>query len=160
MRNRLGRARLGSIASALVVLAFVLAYIATGYFTLEEASRRVPILVGVVTVLLLAVELARQSLLGGESAAPVRVETNRHTEEHGTRGKEWQVLLSVAAAIAGIYLFGFMIAIPAYLVGAIKLVGQRPLRVAVLTAFFTTTTIYVAFELLLSYELSAGLLFN
>ncbi len=160
MRRLFGRAHAGSIISALVILAFVLAYITIGYITLDEASRHVPILAGLVTVFLLAVELARQGLSSSESPAPETMTNHGHTESPDLPGKEWRVLLSVAAAVTAIFLVGFLIAIPVYLVGAITLVGRRPLRVAVLTALVTTATIYGAFELLLSYELFPGILFS
>ena len=160
MSRLFGRAHAGSIISALVILAFVLAYITIGYVTLDEASRHVPILAGIVTVFLLAVELARQSLSSSEAPTPDAMTNHGHAESADTPGREWYVLFSVAAAVAGIFFVGFLIAIPTYLVGAITLVGRRPLHVAVLTALVTTATIYGAFELLLSYELFRGILFS
>jgi len=154
------RTRTGSLIAALVLLAFVGAYMLTGYLTLDEASRKVPMLAGIVTVLLLGLEILRTITPSRRSGSGVTVAPG-HDSGHGpVLVSESRVLGSVIAGVAGVYLLGFLIAIPLYLAAAITLVGGKPLRIAVLTALLTTASIYVAFELLLSYRLFGGVLFS
>jgi hypothetical protein len=70
------------------------------------------------------------------------------------------VLSSVVALVAGFYLVGIVIVLPLYLVGAITLIGGKPLRLALAIAIATTAAIYAAFELLLSLRLFPGILFG
>lgn len=144
----------GSIAAALAILAFVVAYMADGYLTLDPASRNVPLLAGTVTIVLALVELARSITVRRRLPAPADASSG------APRGREWQVLASVAGAIAGVYLLGFLVAIPVYLGVAVGLIGGRSWRAAAVTAALTTVAIYVAFELLLSYRLFAGVLLS
>lgn len=150
----------GSLAAALVLLTFVGAYMLTGYLTLDEASRKVPILAGIVTVLLLGLEIFRTLARAGPDDAGDRGIPNPVASHGPAQVSEALVLGSVIAAVAGVYLFGFLIAIPVYLIATITLIGRKPVRTAVLTALLTTASIYVAFELLLSYRLFGGVLFS
>jgi putative tricarboxylic transport membrane protein len=142
----------GPIGVPLVLIVFVLAYLAVALLTLDRASRNVPLLAGGVTLALLALELFRtwsdRRPAPGDARAP----------EH--QRAELTVLLSVAAGIAGIVLIGFLAALPLYLIGAIWLIGRRTLHAAVATALLTTLAIYLVFESVLSYRLFPGVLFS
>ena len=159
MKSRASRTAIGSVIAALILVGLVIAYLTTGYLTLDEASRRVPLLAGFVTLGLLVFDLARELRKLAVPARPGGIPTHSEPPSAGA-SLEWRVLASVALGVAGIYAVGFLIAIPAYLVAAITLIGGRPLRVAAITALVTTATIYIAFELLLSYRLYPGLLFS
>lgn len=149
-----------SVVPAIVLLICVAAYMADGYLTLDPASRNVPLLAGAVTIGLLLAELLRAGLTRRHTASPILAASRRDRGIVAARGKEWQVLLSVAAVIGGIYLLGFHIAIPAYLVIAIRLIGRRSWRTAALTAILATAAIHGAFEQLLAYRLFPGVLFS
>jgi hypothetical protein len=145
--------RRSALAAAGAILAFAIAYMAVGFLTLDPASRTVPLLAGTVTVGLLLVELTRLS------RAPVASARRTESPEPATP-REWRVLSSVVALVAGFYLVGIVIVLPLYLVGAITLIGGKPLRLALAIAIATTAAIYAAFELLLSLRLFPGILFG
>lgn len=151
--------RVGPIVAASIILVFVAAYMATGYLTLDRASRAVPLLAAMVTVGLLCVELLKRARPRGAAETSRRIHAVRQSRPAGGTATEWRVLLSILLLVAGIYLLGFLITIPIYLIGTITLLGRKPLPVAVITAALTTVAIYGAFEVLLSYRLFAGVLF-
>ena len=140
-----------SLVAAALILVFTLAYLAVGYLTLDPASRSVPILAALVTTALLCLELFRLGQQRGSSGIePIDV----------AHRKAWPVLLSVAALVAAIFLAGFLVAIPLYLLATIAFIGRQPLRLAFTIALTATAAIYGVFELLLSYRLYSGVLLN
>jgi len=143
----------GALATSVTLLAFIAGYAATGYWTLDPASRAVPLLAAGVTAVLIAIELGKRVATRARQSAP-------HDESPVDRRHELRVLASVVAAITGIYLVGFLIALPVYLAVAIAWLGRQPWRVAIATAALTTAGIYLAFEIVLSYRLFAGVLFS
>jgi hypothetical protein len=160
MKRVLTRAQTEPLLAASVILLFVIAYAVVGYLSVDPASRRVPLLTGGVTSLLIVVEILRQCLKKNAGAKEAKGDSSdAHAPATTLRG-EATVLLSIAGVVTGIYLLGFLIAIPFYLVAAITLLGRRPVRTAVITAALTAIAIYVAFEVLLSYRLFAGVLFS
>jgi hypothetical protein len=143
----------------LVLLVLAGGYLLTAYLTLDAASRRVPALAAATTLLLLVFELLRslqrrRQRLGAYD--PVPPEAPPRAKPAG----ELAVLLSVAAFIAGIYLFGFLIALPLYLLGAIAVLGGRSWRAAVLAALLTSAGVWAAFRIVLSLRLFPGVLFS
>lgn len=143
--------RIESHSAAALILAFTLAYLTVGYLTLDPASRSVPILAALVTTTLLCIELFR---LGR------RPPSSGNESVDVAHRKAWPVLLSVAALVGAIFLAGFLIAIPLYLLATIALIGRQPLRLAFTIALTATAAIYCVFELLLSYRLYGGILLD
>jgi len=142
-----------ALATSLVLLIFVCLYAATGYWTLDPASRAVPLLAALVTAVLIVCELVKR----------IRVRAPAGEQSHDrSAGVSYEllVLASVVAAVAGIYVVGFLVALPLYLALAIALLGRQPWRIAIATAALTTIAIYVAFEVVLSYRLYAGIVFS
>ena len=66
----------------------------------------------------------------------------------------------VAAALALVILCGFLVAIPAYVFLYLLLHGHRTLRHSLIAAVATTLGIWLAFEVLLRYDLYRGMLFG
>ena len=149
---RHGRRR-SALATSFVLLIFVCLYAATGYWTLDPSSRAVPLLAALVTAVLIVFELTKRI----RDRAPAGEEAQDRSA--GVR-YELLVLASVVAAVAGIYVVGFLVALPLYLALAIALLGRQPWRIAIATAALTTIAIYVAFEVVLSYRLYAGIVFS
>jgi len=160
MSRSLTRAQVGALLAASTVLLLVIAYGVVGYISVDPASRRVPLLTCGVTSLLLVIEMMRHCLAGRAATDDERPSHGHAQAATTTIGGEAAVLLSIAGVITGIYLAGFLIAIPLYLVAAITLLGRRSLRIALITAALTSIAIYVAFEVLLSYRLFPGILFS
>ena len=143
----------GSLVPSIVLLVFVALYAATGFWTLDPASRAVPLLAAGVTALLIVIELVKRS-------TTARREPLVHSGSTSGSAHERRVLASVIGAVAGVYLVGFLVALPIYLALTIALIGRQPWRLAVVTAGLTTAGIYLAFEVVLSYRLFAGVVFS
>lgn len=153
MTTKHSTSRASAVATSIVLLAFVAAYAAIGLTTLDAASRAVPLLAALVTAVLLGIEIVKRLSASAADATSVAESTT-------SIGHELRVLGSVAAAVAGIYVAGFLIALPLYVALAIALIGRQPWRIAIATAAVTIAAIYVAFEVVLSYRLFAGVLFS
>jgi len=139
--------------SVLIVL-FVIGYLITAYLTLDATSRRVPVLTGLVTLVLLAIDVLRDVIAGAERSAPAEAVSP------APRGREITAILFVAGGVAGIYLIGFLAAIPLYLIASIAYLGAQPLRVAVTVALIASLSIYLIFDLALAYQLFPGIFFS
>jgi hypothetical protein len=79
-----------------------------------------------------------------------------------TRGvrRETIAILWIAGATAVMVLAGFLVGIPVYVFCYMVLHARRPVRQGVIAALVTTGAIWLAFELLLSYQLFRGVLFG
>ena len=141
------------MTTPIVLLLFVAAYAVIGMTTLDPASRAVPLLAALVTAVLIGIELVKR--FSAKTATDTRTEKSTASVGH-----ELRVLGSVVAVVAGIYVVGFLVAVPLYVAFAIALIGRQSWRVAIATAAVTTAAIYVAFEVVLSYRLFAGILFS
>ena len=153
MTTKFSTSRASAVATSIVLLLFVTAYAAIGLTTLDAASRAVPLLAALVTAVLIGIEIVKR--LSAKTVADTPA-----AESTANVGHELRVLGSIAAAVAGIYVVGFFVALPLYVAFSIALIGRQPWRVAVATAAVTTAAIYVAFEVVLSYRLFAGVLFS
>lgn len=133
---------------SIAILAFAVAYLATGFLTLDETTRFVPLLVGSVTLLLLVIDMIRTALarhLVAGSTSPAR-------------GRELKAIGYVAALVTGVYVFGFLLTIPVYLFTSIAYLGKQPRRIALTVAIVASLAIYLLFEVLLAYRLYPGML--
>lgn len=150
-------ARQAAIAVSAVVLAFVLTYLVIGFATLDATTRFVPLLAGGVTLLLVAIDLYRLSQGHGESIIGAQ-EGGGVAEVKPVR--ELLAILYVAGGVALIYLLGFLIGIPVYLFTSIAYLGRQSKKTAAVVALITSALIYLLFEVALSYDLHAGILFT
>ncbi len=147
-----------SVLPSAVILVFVVFYLITGYLSLDDTTRRVPLLAGVVTLVLAVIDIARVIVRGGAQSGSWVVEGGG-VQVPESRGRELAAISLVAAGVAAIYLLGFLIAIPLYLFASIAFLGQQSSRAAVAVALLTSLVIYVVFEVVLDYPLFPGLLF-
>lgn len=145
------------IVPAAVILAFVLGYLVVGLVTLDATTRTVPLLAGGVTLALLVIDIVRVMLGHVADESGVR-EGGGVTEVRPQR--EIAAILFVIGGVAAIYLGGFLVAIPLYLFASIAWLGRQPIRSAAIVAVIATLVLYVVFEVLLAYDLYAGLLFE
>ena len=144
----------GRLLPVIVIAAVVAAYMVTGYLTLDADQRRVPLLTGYVTLLLLTLEafrnrLARRRMADKPPAGPA-VPLSR----------EILALLYVAGLVLGIYIAGYLVAIPVYLFVSLLWLGRQPARHSAIITVTASIAIYVIFELTLEYRLFKGLLFS
>jgi hypothetical protein len=147
-----------SLLPSIAALLFVVAYLVVGFVTLDETTRRVPLLAGMVTLVLLAIDIARVVSRGGARSGSWVVEGGG-VKAPESPGREYAAILLVAAGVAGIYLLGFLISIPLYLFASIAFLGRQSLRLATVVSLLTSLAVYLVFEVALDYQLFAGILF-
>lgn len=145
--------------SLLVIGVFVLTYLIVGYLTLDQTGRRVPIIAAGITLLLIFAEMLRARARFGEPGDADRAEGGG-VKFGGSAGHELLAIAYVGFFVALIYFFGFLVAIPVYLFTSITHLGKQPLQTAIVVAAMSLFTIYVVFELVLSYRLFPGLFFD
>lgn len=143
----------------LVIGVFVVSYLFVGYLTLDATGRRVPMIAAAVTLTLLIIEWLRgrfrpDDRVNGEQREGGGVQAS------GSAGREVLAIAFVAGGVVGIYLFGFTVAIPLYLFSSIAYLGKQSLRTAIMVSAISSLTIYLVFELLLSYRLYPGMFFS
>jgi len=152
MKN-LTTSRTANLVTSLLILAFVIVYMLTGYLTLDEESRRVPLLTAYVTIFLLALDLFNH-------ARPKdKLEFDEEMNDVSI-SREIIAILYVGGLALGIYLLGYFLALPIYLIASIFYLGRQSLRLAILVALPASITVYVVFELLLKFQLFRGVLFT
>lgn len=143
----------------LVIGVFVVSYLFVGYLTLDATGRRVPMIAAAVTLTLVIIEWLRGRFRpdnrdGGNQREGGGVQAS------GSAARELLAIAFVAGGVFGIYLLGFTIAIPLYLFSSIAYLGKQSLRTAVIVSAISSLTIYLVFELLLSYRLYPGVFFS
>ena len=149
-----------SLAPVIFIFCFTITYIVTGYMTLDEDSRHVPILAGYVTIFLLMLETLKRFVVEKSENQP---EAEIKPEEDAVNVsilRELTGLLYVAGLAMTIYFFGFFVAIPVYLFVAIVFLGKQSKKTAMIITTIASITIYIVFELLLETRMYQGLLFS
>jgi putative tricarboxylic transport membrane protein len=146
-----------SMAPVIAIACFVVVYITTGYMTLGEESRHVPLLTAYVTIFLLILETLKRCL---PSLRGIPKDSASDDEEAVTLGREITGLLYTAGLAASIYLMGFYVATPLYLFVAVAYMGKQPKKSAALIAVIASVAIYVIFEFALETHLYKGLFFS
>lgn len=149
--------------ASLLILALALAFQALS-FELPEKSRMMPALVGWIAIVLCVLDVIAQTetavgrwiarVLSGSAHA-----TSDDKPPPGLRA-ELKAFSWIVFAAAGVTLFGFYWTVPVYVFVYTVFRGGKPLVMAGLTALGATLAIWVAFELLLEYEIYRGLLFS
>ncbi|MDX1500583.1 MAG: tripartite tricarboxylate transporter TctB family protein [Woeseiaceae bacterium] len=143
----------------LVVLSFVLAYIVTGFVTLDPTTRFVPVLAAGVTLLLVVADLLRV-MLGRDRDPAGAGEGGGVAIEGVAPAREIGAIALVAAAVAAVYYLGFHVAIPLYLFASVRWLGGQPLRTALIVTAVTSLAVFLVFEVALAYNLHRGVLFD
>jgi len=145
---------ISNLLSTGLIFIFVFAYMITGYYTLDEESRRMPMLTGYVTIFLLALDM----FIGLRSHNGNQIEDHEMTEV--SIGREIKAILYVGALALCIYVAGFFVALPLYLIASMVYQGRQSYRLALLVALPASVAIYVVFELLLELHLYTGVIFS
>jgi hypothetical protein len=171
----------------LVLFTFVLLFVilALGY---PRQARLVPLIIGVPTLFLLAFNILGESLMPGllshfetdiakvassKPAQPVRHLSRRSQEnerivKQGERPlqqrEDWKsVLISITwmiVMLAAIFLFGFLIGLPLFMLAYLKAEGHTSWVVALAISVTTSLFFYLLFGFLWPGELYSGILFG
>ncbi len=150
----------GSSYFLIVIMIIMLVIIGLSLRMEYFESKLLPLVIGSAVFVLAAIGLGREIMAGGEREATVaRGETT--TREETREG--WRGYLLAGAWVAGfflaIYLLGFIIAIPVFILAYMKSHGTRWLA-AIAFAILSPLVIYGVFELALRVILYRGLLFS
>lgn len=156
--------RLKGILPSLVLIALCAIYYATG-LGYGTATRKIPLAICAVTLVLLVLDLASQ---GEGSVARVlrRALGGARATRPGAGGLSTDPAREVAAfawivAFAAVaVVFGFYIAIPVYVIAYLVLHARKPLRIAAPIGLGLTAGLWLLFQGLLGYEIFEGLLFG
>ena len=145
-----------SLGPVIFIFCFTVIYIVTGYMTLDEDSRHVPLLTAYVTIFLLVLETIKRFMPKLPNAKP---EEGAIEEMDVSVFRELTGLAYIVGLALSIYVLGFFIAIPVYIFVAIAYLGKQSKKTAAIVATSASLIIYVVFELLLETRLYQGLFF-
>lgn len=150
----------GSSYFYIVIMVIMLVVIGLSLGMEYFESKLLPLIIGGIVFVLAAVGLRKEILVGDEHEATVTEGDETRREETGV---SWRGYLLAGAWVAGfflaIYLLGFIIAIPLFILSYMKAHGTRWL-LAIIFAILTPLLIYGLFELALRVVLYRGLLFT
>ncbi len=140
------------------VLLLMLVFIVTAVPFQYLESKLLPLTVASIVFVLAAIQLGRETLAKDKSqpAAPTEELEQKSKAREALRLES--VLGWVAGYVLGIYLLGFLIAIPLLVLSFLKVRGRRWLT-AILVAAVTTFFMYV-FEIGMGVKLYRGLIFG
>jgi len=137
----------------LAVLAVTLAIVVRSLSFPRPETKLLPLIIGGLVFILAAIELVRELRAKAKPQKETRVEARENLRPYFVVGA-W-----IAGFFVAIYLLGFIIAIPLFVLSYIKSRGIGWLTATSL-AVLTTIFIYVVFEWFLKVDLSQGLLLS
>ena len=149
----------GEWAMSALVLVFIVGYLVESY-TYGEDERTVPLLAAWATlaIYVLDVLVMSDTRLGRFVAIVfprVRGPLDRSPAKAAASLFAWFTGLAV-----GIYLAGFLITIPFYVILSLRIRGRRSYKTAVIFSTCVFAVVWVVFEWLMGYELYRGVLFG
>lgn len=128
-------------------------------------SKLFPLMFGGVTLFLASLALSKELLLRRNqkaSEAPAAAEV-KDKDSGGEKKESWRGYLVhiawVAGFILGIYLLGFVISVPLFVLSYMRYLGTRWLTV-IISAVVLTLVIHFGFDIALEMELPQGLIFT
>lgn len=152
----------GSSYSLLVIMAITLAMVARSAYFPRLQTKLMPMALGSVVFLLSAAELVRE-LRTTEQPRKRRKHEDTAEQVKKPRRAPWKAYAEYGGWLAGffaaIYLFGFLVSIPAFVLSYFKTHGGGWVSGIILTVVLTAF-IWVAFEYFLKINLREGLLLN
>ena len=121
-------------------------------------SKLLPLLFGSIVFILAVIGLGNEILAGGK---PKTTATESQASKREETGERWGGYLAngswLAGFILGIYLLGFIIAIPLFVLSYMKWLGTRWIT-AIIWSIVSPAIIYGVFEVALDVDLYRGLL--
>ncbi len=158
------RARRG-LAPALVVLAWSVGYLPWAY-SYDAQGQLVPVLIGWLLLGLSVLDIVAhtdtrfgRTLFGLVSGRAMDAGTEEPGTTHGF-GRQAVAVLWLMAFLASVGLLGFLITVPIYVLAFMTIQGGKPLKQSIVAAVVVTSVIWVAFDVLLRYEVYPGILFG
>jgi hypothetical protein len=149
------------LAVSLGVLVFFVVVLVWTYRFPEARGREFPAMVSMAAIVLCLIDLLTHTdtAVGRRLAAVLSGSSQLPTGGWGIR-REAIAILWIAGATLLMVFAGFLAGIPVYVFCYMVLHAGRPVRQGIAAALVTTGAIWLAFELLLSYQLYRGVLFG
>lgn len=122
-------------------------------------SKLLPMIVGSIVLLLAAIGLWGEILTEREQNSPAGGEESQGLMTEETLGGYLANLSWLVGFLVGIYLVGYLLTIPIFVLSYMKRLGTG-LMVATISSLITTAFIYGVFEMALELRLHRGLLFT
>lgn len=146
----MARQKIIRMLPSLLLLSLTVIYLVTGYRTLDEESRHVPLLTAYVTIFLILLDLVAV-WRGKQHAEPDEIDSPLKDEI--------RAVLSLLGLVVAVYFLGFYIGGGLYLMASLIWVGKQGFRFSIITTVITFICIYLLFEKTLAFELFRGVLF-
>ncbi len=125
--------------------------VALGTLSLRYQSIKIlPMIIGGLIFVLAGIALVRDLISKKDTRGP---------EEETPLSIYWRTGLWILALALGIYIIGFLIAIPIFIILYLKKHDTKWLK-SIIVGAITTTLLYLAFEVALKVDLYRGLLFS
>ena len=154
MKRRLS----ASAYSYIVVIVIALIVVASGLSMRYYQSKLLPLVLGTSILFFATAGVWRDIRLQARSATTV-TEAGKGREQEASGRRYWLAVAWVAGFLLAIYLLGFLVSMPLYILSYMKVHRIRWLT-SVACAILTTAIIYLGFQTLLGIELYPGLLFT
>lgn len=148
------RSRLTAIVPTLVIVVLTVIYLVTGYQTLDEESRHVPMLTAWLTLFVLVLDVIAVMRTEPSALKPPKI------DEGVGPADEIKAVLSLISLVVAVYYLGFYIGGAVYLLASLMWIGKQTLRFSVLTTVAAFICIYLLFEKGLAFELFRGVLLS
>lgn len=132
----------------------------------EGRGRVVPTLVGWVTIVLATLDIVSHTgtrlgnYIGQVLSGTARASSKTAPESKRLVQREVVAILWISGFITLVAVFGFLATIPFYMVLFMRVQGRMSWRQSIIVAIVTTLFVWLAFELLLRYNVYGGLLFE
>jgi hypothetical protein len=147
---------------ALMLLIISILVLVTAY-SFSNNSGLFPRFIGWIFVALTSIEFILQLKMQIRSEEGDQREMEADTRAHGEtkdilkeiRGFAWLALLLVL-----LYLFGFLVSVPVYILAFLRISAERPWKDSIIISVSATLFVYLVFVQLLEYRLFAGILFG
>ncbi len=151
----------GLIVATLLLIISVLVLVTA--YSFSNASGLFPRFIGWIFVGLTSVEfilqLKMQLLAVKGDQRELEADTRAHGEKKDVmkeiRGFSWLALLLVL-----LYLLGFLVSVPVYILAFLRISAERPWKDSIIISASATLFVYLVFVQLLEYRLFAGILFG
>ena len=147
---------------ALMLLVISIMVLVTAY-SFSNNSGLFPRFIGWIFVALTSIEFILQLKMQIRSEEGDQREMEADMRAHGEtkdilkeiRGFAWLALLLVL-----LYLLGFLVSIPVYILAFLRISAERPWKDSIIISVSATLFVYLVFVQLLQYRLFAGILFG
>ena len=153
------------LAPAVVVLVLSIGYLPWAY-SYDAQGQLVPVLIGWLLLGLSVLDIVAhtdthigRTLFGLVSGRAMDAGNEEPGTTHGFRRQAVAVLWLIAF-LASVGLVGFLITVPIYVLAFMTIQGRKPLKQSIFAAVVVTLVIWVAFDVLLRYEVYPGILFE